>query len=242
MVVQPPAPIRGNSFHGSRRALRKSLPAVLRRRGKVSGAPHYHLVPVDAVDSRAEAVVAVEVLLLRVGAGGLLEHAVRDKAARRPAVVPIEHRLAEDMKPPRGSRLRNRPLEVEVRIGVVVGVDDRDVLDPHPEVARRVVLVERGRRLDVGELHLVWRTPEPEDLRVVADIKRPRLHVVAGEEEKSLALRPELALVLPPEDAFDGLGDLLHVVVRREYAHVRPQIWLWHGAACRERHRRKCRK
>ena len=127
------------------------------------------------------------------------------------------------MEPPCGSRLRNRPLEVEVRIGVVVGVCDRDVLDPHPEVARRVVLVERGRRLDVGELHLVWRTPEPENLGVVADVERARLRVVAGKEEERLSLRPELAAMLPPEDGLDRLGDFLHVVVRGEDVHIRPQ-------------------
>ena len=143
------------------------------------------------------------------------------------------------MEPPCGSRLRNRPLEVEVRIGVVVGVCDRDVLDPHPEVARRVVLVERGRRLDVGELHLVWRTPEPENLGVVADVERARLRVVSGKEEERVALRPELALMLTLEYVFRHTVDIFKSVFRREHANILAKVWFWHGGSCNKRHHRK---
>ena len=233
------APVRGNAFHASRRALGEHLPAVLAARGEIARTTDDDLVPVDSVDSGVEGVVAVEVLLLRIGAGGLLKNTVRNETARRPAIEPVEDGLARDIKAPCGSRLRYGPLEVEEGIGVVIGVDNLDILDADPEIARRVVLVERSGRLNVRELHVARGAAEPENLGVVADIDRLHLRVGAREEEERVALWSELALMLTLEYVFRHTVDIFKSVFRREHANILAKVWFWHGGSCNKRHHRK---
>ena len=233
------APVRGNACRASRSALRKFLRAVLAARGEIARTSDDDLVPVDSVDPCVEGVVTVEVLLLRVGASLFLEHAVRDKTARRPAVEPVEDGLARDIESPRWSRLRDGPLKVEEGIGVVVGVNDLDILYADPEIARRVVLVERCGRLHVRELHVARRAAEAEYLRIVADVDRLHLRVVAREKEERLALGSELALVLTLEHVFRHAVDVFKSVFRREHADILAKVWFLHCDSCYKRHRRK---
>ena len=174
------------------------------------------VVPIDAVRALLEAVVAVVVLLLRPRARRLLEDRIRDIAARRPAVEPVEHGLALDIEAPRGRGLRDGPLEREVRVLVVLLLGDRHVLDADPEVAGRIVVRKRARSLHVRQLHVERRSAEAEDLRVVADVDRLHLRVVARQEEEGVAVGSELLVMLLLEDRLDGGVDFRQVVIRRK--------------------------
>ena len=183
----------------------------------------YYIVPVDAVESAVDAARTAVVLLLREGAGLLLENAVRDVPARSPSVEPVEHRLAFDEEPPRRSGLRNRPLEPEVRVVVVVGVRYRQVLYTDPEIACGVVVFQRGRRLHVRKAHIHRRASEAEDLRIVAYVYGFELRVVARQEHERIASVAELRMVLAAEYLLDFAIDFSRRVAWRENPHVRPE-------------------